>query len=94
MTDYEDKKRKFASMITLYGRKPVLEILLDPETSIFRLHLAESNQRGDTITQIRKIAQKRGIDIITHPKGALSRISKNARQDQGVNFRTTLLGQQ
>ena len=71
-------------MITLYGRKPVLEILLDPETSIFRLHLAESNQRGDTITQIRKIAQKRGIDIITHPKGALSRISKNARQDQGV----------
>jgi 23S rRNA (guanosine2251-2'-O)-methyltransferase len=84
VTDYEDKKRKFASMITLYGRKPVLEILLDPETSIFRLHLAESNQRGDTITQIRKIAQKRGIDIITHPKGALSRISKNARQDQGV----------
>ena len=71
-------------MITLYGRKPVLEILLDPDSSIFRLHLAESNQRGDTITQIRKLAQKRDIDIITHPKGALSRISKNARQDQGV----------
>jgi 23S rRNA (guanosine2251-2'-O)-methyltransferase len=71
-------------MITLYGRKPVLEILLDPDSSIFRLHLAESNQRGDTITQIRKLAQKRDIDIITHPKEALSRISKNARQDQGV----------
>lgn len=71
-------------MITLYGRKPVLEILLDPEASIFRLHLAESNQRGDTITQIRKLAQERDIDIITHPKEALSRISKNARQDQGV----------
>jgi 23S rRNA (guanosine2251-2'-O)-methyltransferase len=84
VTDYEDKKRKFASMITLYGRKPVLEILLDPEASIFRLHLAESNQRGDTITQIRTLAQKRNIDIITHPKEALSRISKNARQDQGV----------
>ncbi|MFP6793694.1 MAG: RNA methyltransferase [Pseudomonadales bacterium] len=84
MTDYEDKKRKFASMITLYGRKPVLEILLDPDASIFRLHLSESNQRGDTITQIRKLAQKRDIDIVTHPKEALSRISKNARQDQGV----------
>ena len=71
-------------MITLYGRKPVLEILLDPEASIFRLHLAESNQRGDTITQIRMLAQERDIDIITHPKEALSRISKNARQDQGV----------
>ncbi len=57
---------------------------MDPDSSIFRLHLAESNQRGDTITQIRKLAQKRDIDIITHPKEALSRISKNARQDQGV----------
>ena len=71
-------------MITLYGRKPVLEILLDREASIFRLHLAESNQRGDTITQIRKLARERDIDIITHPKEALSRISKKARQDQGV----------
>ena len=71
-------------MITLYGRKPVLEILLDPDSSIFRLHLSESNQCGDTITQIRKIAEKRNIEIVTHPKEALSRISKNARQDQGV----------
>ncbi|MBT3832844.1 MAG: 23S rRNA (guanosine(2251)-2'-O)-methyltransferase RlmB, partial [Gammaproteobacteria bacterium] len=74
----------FDSMITLYGRKPVLEILLDPDSSIFRLHLSESNQRGDTITQIRKLADKRNITIVTHPKEALSRISKNARQDQGV----------
>jgi len=84
VTNYEDKKKKFDSMITLYGRKPVLEILLDPDSSIFRLHLSESNQRGDTITQIRKLAEKRKIDIVTHPKEALSRISKNARQDQGV----------
>jgi|TARA_B110000967_G_scaffold170564_1_gene180601 23S rRNA (guanosine2251-2'-O)-methyltransferase len=84
VTDYEDKKKKFDSMITLYGRKPVLEILLDPDSSIFRLHLSESNQQGDTITQIRKLADKRNIEIATHPKEALSRISKNARQDQGV----------
>ena len=82
--DYEDKKKKFDSMITLYGRKPVLEILLDPDSSIFRLHLSKSNQQGDTITQIRKLADKRNIEIATHPKDALSRISKNARQDQGV----------
>ncbi|MGV0036027.1 MAG: TrmH family RNA methyltransferase [Candidatus Azotimanducaceae bacterium WSBS_2022_MAG_OTU7] len=81
---YDAKKKKFDSMITLYGRKPVLEILLDPDSSIFKLHFSESNQRGDTITQIRKLAEKRKIEIVTHPKEALSRISKNARQDQGV----------
>ena len=71
-------------MITLYGRKPVLEILSDPDSSIYRLHLAASNQRGDAITRIKDLARNRKIETVTHPKEALSRISKNARQDQGV----------
>ena len=84
MTEYQEKKKKFDRMITLYGRKPVLEILADPDSSIYRLHLAASNQRGDAITRIKELARKRNIETVTHPKEALSRISKNARQDQGV----------
>ncbi len=71
-------------MITLYGRKPVLEILIDTSTQVFRLHLADSNMKGETIGQIERLAAERNIEIVRHSKQALSRISKNARQDQGV----------
>ena len=71
-------------MITIYGRNPVLEALLDPSLSFFRLHLAESNKPADIIQQIIHLAKERQIDIAQHSKQALSRISKNGRQDQGV----------
>ncbi len=71
-------------MITLYGRKPVQEILLDPEVNIFRLHLADSNKRDGIISEILSLAKARNIEVVMHPKQALSRISKNGRQDQGV----------
>ena len=84
MTDYETKKRRFDDMITLYGRKPVLELLEDPTTDIHRLHLATSNKGSDIIHRIESLAGKRQIEIVRHSKEALSRISKNSRQDQGV----------
>ena len=71
-------------MITIYGRNPVLEALLDPSLSFFRLHLAESNKPADIIQQITRLAKERQVDIARHSKQALSRISKNGRQDQGV----------
>jgi 23S rRNA (guanosine2251-2'-O)-methyltransferase len=82
--DYAQKKKKFDDMITLYGRKPVLEILNDKSVTIYRLHLAESNARGDIIEEIETLAEARNVDIQKHSKQALSRISKNAKQDQGV----------
>ena len=72
------------SGITLYGRKPALEALSDASLSIHCLHLADSNRDSSIITQLIALATDRQIAIRYHDRMALSRISKNARQDQGV----------
>lgn len=69
---------------TLYGRNTVIEILSDNQLLIHRVHLAQSNRPGDSILQIRALCESRGIPVLQHTKQALSRISKNSRQDQGV----------
>ena len=84
MSDYKTKKSKFAGMITLYGRKTVLEVLRDSSISIYRLHLASSNMSSGTIEEIGVLAKQRELEVLYHDKPALSRISKNGRQDQGV----------
>lgn len=84
MSNHEAKKRKFDSMMTLYGRKPVLEIMRDSSVRIYRLHLADSNADSDTINEICVIAAEREVEIRYHDRKSLSRISKNGRQDQGV----------
>ena len=70
--------------LTLYGRKPALEALQDPALTINCLHLAESNRPTGIIAQIIAEAERRGVAIRHHDRQALSRISKNGRQDQGV----------
>ena len=70
--------------LTIYGRKPVLEALRDPQIQPRRLHLANSNKSAGIIIEIIKSAEGRGIEIRYHDKRALSRISKNGKQDQGV----------
>ena len=70
--------------LTIYGRKPVLEALSDPQIQPRRLHLAESNKLVGIITEIIQSAGGRGVEIRYHDKRALSRISKNGKQDQGV----------
>ena len=74
----------FDQVITVYGRKPVLEALQDKQLSCFKLHLSESNKPAKAIDQMRELAQQRGIEIATHSKLALSRISRKGSQDQGV----------
>ena len=70
--------------LTLFGRKPALEALLDPSLTIHCLHLADSNRPAGIIAQITAEAERRGAEIRYHDRLALSRISKNGRQDQGV----------
>ena len=72
------------SVITIYGRKPVLEALQQVELTIYRVHLANSNQPGPIIREIESLALQRGIECHYHERLALSRISKNRKQDQGV----------
>lgn len=81
---YTAKKAFYDSLLTIYGRKPVLEVLQDASLPVHCLHLAESNQRGGIIAEIEALALQRGIAIKHHSKRALSRISKNSREDQGV----------
>jgi len=82
--EYKAKKAFFEKVITLYGRNVVLEVLQDESITIHKLHMANSNKTDGSIKKILMLAQKRGIEITKHDKAALSRISKNAKQDQGV----------
>jgi 23S rRNA (guanosine2251-2'-O)-methyltransferase len=81
---YKDKKAFFEKIITLYGRNVVVEVLEDTSIEIHKLHMADSNKTDGAIKSILALAKKRGLEIHYHSKSALSRISKNAKQDQGV----------
>ena len=82
--EYLDKKAFYERVITVYGRNVVVEMLADENVTIHKLHLADSNKTDGIITKILSLAKKRGVEIAYHDKNALSRISKNAKQDQGV----------
>ncbi len=82
--EYKDKKAFFEKIITLYGRNVVIEVLQDDTITIHKLHMAESNKTDGAIKTIFSLAKKRNIEISFHDKNVLSRISKNAKQDQGV----------
>ena len=81
---YKDKKAFFEKVITLYGRNVVIEILEDENIEIHKIHMADSNKTDGAVKQILSLAKKRGLEVFYHNKNALSRISKNAKQDQGV----------
>jgi 23S rRNA (guanosine2251-2'-O)-methyltransferase len=81
---YLAKKRFYNRMLTVFGRKPVLEALQDERLRPYRLHLADSNKSGGIIDELLQLAQRRRVEVLYHDRQALSRISKNARQDQGV----------
>ena len=82
--EYLAKKSFFDKIITIYGRNAVLEVLEDEVIQIHKLHLADSNKTVAQLDRMVAIAQNRNIEIAYHNKKALSRISKNAKQDQGV----------
>ena len=82
--EYKKKKAYFEKIITLYGRNVVMEVLQERGVEIHKVHMANSNKPEGVIETILKLAKQRGIEIAYHDKAALSRISKNAKQDQGV----------
>ena len=82
--EYQKKKRFYDSVLTIFGRKPVLEALQNPAIKLHRLHLATSNKTAGIIEEICELARKKDVEILYHDKQALSRISKNSKQDQGI----------
>jgi len=82
--EYLAKKAFFDKVLTIYGRNAVMEALEDESISIHKLHLSKSNKDASVLEKMKSIANRRGIETAYHDKQALSRISKNAKQDQGV----------
>lgn len=82
--EYLAKKAFFDKVLTIYGRNAVIEALEDDAVTIHKLHLSKSNKDATVLEQMKKIAQKRAVEVAYHDKQSLSRISKNAKQDQGV----------
>lgn len=81
---YTQKKVFLEKILTVFGRKPVLEVINDTSVTVHRVHLSDSNKPAKIIQDIETAAKRRNIEICYHTKHALSRISKNAKQDQGV----------
>ncbi|HHH51562.1 MAG TPA: 23S rRNA (guanosine(2251)-2'-O)-methyltransferase RlmB [Campylobacterales bacterium] len=82
--EYLEKKAFFDKVITIYGRNAVLEALEDDSIAIHKLHFSDSNKPNKQLEQMVVLAKKREVEIVYHDKKSLSRISKNAKQDQGV----------
>jgi len=83
-TGYLEKKSFFDRVLTVYGRKPVLETLQDTTLVCHAVHLAHSNREAGIISEIRLRAQDLGVPVKLHSREELARISKNGKQDQGV----------
>ncbi len=81
---YLEKKRFFEKVLTIYGRNAVLEALQDASVTVHKLHFSKSNRPATVLKEMERVAHQRGIEVVYHEKQALSRISKNAKQDQGV----------
>ena len=82
--DYLSKKAFFDRILTVYGRKAVLEALQDNSLQCHALHLADSNRDNDILRKIVILAESRDITTRHHSRQALARISRNGKQDQGV----------
>jgi len=82
--EYLAKKAFFDKVLTIYGRNAVMEALEDNAVTIYKLHLSKSNKDAQVLEDMKSIAKRRGIEVAYHDKQSLSRISKNAKQDQGV----------
>jgi 23S rRNA (guanosine2251-2'-O)-methyltransferase len=81
---YREKKAQFSKMLTIYGRKPALEVLQDKALHCHALHLADNNREGGIIAELIAQANTRGVEVQHHSRTELARISKNGKQDQGV----------
>ncbi len=81
---YLKQKNFLKRILTVYGRKPVLELINDASITIHKVHFSDSNKPASILKEIEDKAQKRGLTCEYHSKQALSRISKNSKQDQGI----------
>lgn len=77
-------QRRLNKTLTIYGRNPVFEAFRTPSLTIDRLHLARSNKPSRQLADLQSECEQRGIPVVEHDRKALSRISRNGKQDQGI----------
>lgn len=69
--------------LTVYGRVPVLEALLDPAVEVVSITVARS-AHGASFDAIVDAAERRGLAVRRVASEKLTRLSGNSRHDQGV----------
>lgn len=69
--------------LTVYGRKPVLEVLADESLEIDKVLLADT-ARGPAVAEIRQAARGRGVPVSTASAHRVKVLAGNGKQDQGV----------
>jgi 23S rRNA (guanosine2251-2'-O)-methyltransferase len=69
--------------ITVYGRKPVLEALIDPALTVDKVIMAVQ-ARGDIVTEILDAAARRQVPVQRASAHRVKVLAGNGRHDQGV----------
>ncbi|MGO4598336.1 TrmH family RNA methyltransferase [Terrabacter sp. 2RAF25] len=80
MTDEISPKDRF---ITVYGRNPVHEVLLDDDLHVDKVVIAEG-ARGAGLREIQQAARRRRVDVQYASAERVKKLAGNGRQDQGV----------
>ncbi len=69
--------------VTVYGRMPVLEALLDEALAVDKVVLARS-AHGPSVDELVSAAGRRGVRVERADATRVTRLSRNGRHDQGV----------
>lgn len=69
--------------LTVYGRKPVLEVLRDPSRRVAKVILA-TNAEGSIVKEIETLARAAGVRVAHAPPARVKSLAGNGRHDQGV----------
>ncbi len=69
--------------LTVYGRKPVLEVLGDASLDVDKVIVADT-ARGPAVTEIRRAARARGVPVQSASAHRVKVLAGNGKQDQGV----------
>ena len=79
----DSKKSPRDKLITVYGRKPVLEALHDPGLSVAKVVLAD-NATGHSMQEILRAAERYGTPVERATASRVKWLAGNGKHDQGV----------
>lgn len=71
------------ALLTIYGRKPVLEALRDPSRRVAKVIVA-TNAEGSIVREIESTARAAGVRVAHASPARVKSLAGNGRHDQGV----------